>query len=228
MMRVLVAEADTSLADFLQSRLKQEQCSVQVIHRVEQLDEMSPKAAFDLILLDLGVPNGAGKELVKSTQKRWPGEPIIFLGAEASVEDRVGVLEAGADDYVSKPFAVAELMARMHAVMRRKNRPSRDVFQFEDLEVNRVSHRVSRGGRDIELSPKEYALLDFLLRNIGKTVSRADIIEEVWRVSNGAITNVVDVYINYLRRKIDAGTERPLIRTVRGIGYQIGQNNQLS
>ena len=124
-----------------------------------------------------------------------------------------------------KPFAVAELIARVHAILRRRNRPVHDVFVFEDLEVNRVSHEVHRAGRAIELSPKEYALLEYLLRNPGHPVSRNNIIEEVWRMHGDSITNVVDVYINYLRRKIDAGSDRPLIRTIRGVGYQIGGNH---
>ena len=227
MMRLLVAEPDAAMAEFLQNRFKQEQCSVQLIGRAEQLADLPPRAEFDLILLDLGLPPTVGQELIKSAQRRWPDEPIIFVAADTSVDDRVQFLNAGADDFVSKPFAVAELVARMHAVMRRRNRPAKDVFHFDDLEVNRVSHQVSRAGRSIDLSPKEYSLLEFLLRNLGRTVSRAEIVEQVWNSHNGSITNVVDVYINYLRRKIDAGSERPLIRTIRGIGYQIGRDNQL-
>ena len=227
MMRLLVAEPDAALAEFLQSRFKQEQCSVQMIAKAEQLAELPPRVEFDLILLDLGLAPTDGCELIKSAQRRWPEGPIILLAAESSVDLRVKLLNAGADDFVPKPFAVAELIARMHAVLRRRNRPARDVFQFDDLEVNRVSHQVSRAGRVIDLSPKEYALLEFLLRNLGRTVTRAEIIEEVWQVHNGSITNVVDVYINYLRRKLDTASDRPLIRTIRGVGYQIGRDNQL-
>jgi DNA-binding response OmpR family regulator len=227
MMRLLVAEPDAAMAEFLQNRFKQEQCAVQLIGRAEQLADIPARAEFDMILLDLGLAPAAGQELIKSTQRRWPDEPIIFLAADTSVDERVQLLNAGADDFVPKPFAVAELIARMHAVMRRRNRPARDVFRFDDLEVNRVSHQVTRAGRAIDFSPKEYALLEFLLRNLGRTVSRAEIIEQVWHAHNGSITNVVDVYINYLRRKIDTGSGRPLIRTIRGIGYQIGRNNQL-
>ena len=226
-MRLLVAEPDAALAEFLQGRFKQEQCSVQVIDKAEQLAALPPRAEFDLILMDGALAPGDGQNLIKSAQRLWPDEPIIFLGAESSVEDRVRLLNAGADDFVPKPFAVAELIARMHAVMRRRNRPAKDIFRFDDLEVNRVTHQVSRAGRSIDLSPKEYALLDFLLRNLGHTVSRAEILDAVWHTQNGSVTNVVDVYINYLRRKIDAGSDRPLIRTVRGTGYQIGKNNQL-
>jgi two-component system, OmpR family, response regulator len=172
-------------------------------------------------------PRHGIRQTPKSAQRRWPEGPIVLFGAESSVDLRVKLLNAGADDFVPKPFAVAELIARMHAILRRHNRPARDVFQFDDLEVNRVSHQVSRAGRVIDLSPKEYALLEFLLRNLGRTVTRAEIIEDVWRVHNGSITNVVDVYINYLRRKLDTASDRPLIRTIRGVGYQIGRDNQL-
>ncbi len=135
------------------------------------------------------------------------------------MEERIRGLNASADDFVFKPFAVAELVARAHAVPRRRSRLLQDVFIFEDLQINRVSHQVRRAGRFIELSPKEYALLEFLLRNPSRPVPRNTIIEEVWRMHGGANTNVVDVYISYLRRKIDAGSDHPLIRTIRGVGY---------
>lgn len=133
-------------------------------------------------------------------------------------------LNAGADDFVVKPFAVAELVARVNAVLRRRNRSARDLFVYQDLESNRITHEVKRAGRPIDLSLKEYAFLEFLLRNPGAPVSRHTIIEQVWRMHGDSVTSVVDVYINYLRRKIDAGSDRPLIRTVRGLGYQIGAN----
>ena len=151
--------------------------------------------------------------------------PVIFLTSKDEEIDELMGLNAGADDFLVKPFAVAELVARVHAVLRRRNRPVTDTFRFEDLEVNRVSHKVSRNGRAIELSPKEYALLEYLLRHSGRPVSRNSIIEEVWCMHSDSITNVVDVYINYLRKKIDAGSDRPLIRTIRGVGYQIGGNH---
>jgi two-component system, OmpR family, response regulator len=150
---------------------------------------------------------------------------LILLIADAAVEQRIRALNAGADDVLVKPFAVAELVARVHAVLRRHNRPTQDEFVFEDLQVNRESHEVRRAGRPIELSPKEYALLEFLLRQPGRPVPRNTIVEEVWRMQGDAVTNVVDVYINCLRRKIDAGSDHPLIRTVRGVAYQIGGNH---
>jgi DNA-binding response OmpR family regulator len=224
-MRLLVAEADASLAEFLQSRFQQEHFAVQVASTGYQISELSEKPPIDLIILDLNLPGIAGLEFLHTIRRRWPEMPVILVSQVTAVEERVRGLNAGADDFVVKPFAVAELVARVHAVLRRRNRPVSDTFHFEDLEVNRVSHKVSRNGQAIELSPKEYALLDYLLRHSGRPVSRNSIIEEVWCMHSDSITNVVDVYINYLRKKIDAGAERPLIRTIRGVGYQIGENH---
>jgi two-component system copper resistance phosphate regulon response regulator CusR len=138
------------------------------------------------------------------------------------VEERVRGLDAGADDYVAKPFAFAELAARIRAVLRRGNRPAHAVLSVEDLTIDRVSHTVQRGGHSIDLSPKEFALLEFLMRNPGQPVTRSSIVEQVWKLNFDSMTNVVDVYINYLRRKVDTGYNRSLIRTIRGVGYQIG------
>jgi len=224
-MRLLVAEADRALAEFLHSRFQQENFSVHVIFDAKQLAAFSENASFDLVLLDTNLPSSTESDSLQSVQRRWPDTPIILLSAETAVDARVRGLNAGADDFLVKPFAAAELVARTHAVLRRRNRPARDVFVFEDLEINRVSHEVRRAGRTIDLSPKEYALLEYLLRNPGMPVPRSSIIGEVWRMHGDSLTNVVDVYINYLRRKIDAGSDRPLIRTIRGIGYQIGGNH---
>jgi DNA-binding response OmpR family regulator len=224
-MRLLVAEADSSLAEFLQSRFQQEHFTVQVASTGYQISELSEKSPIDLIILDLNLPGIPGLEFLHAIHRRWPEMPVILVSQATAVEERVRGLNAGADDFVVKPFAVAELVARVYAVLRRRNRPVTDTFRFEDLEVNRVSHKVSRNGQAIELSPKEYALLEYLLRHSGRPVSRNSIIEEVWCMHSDSITNVVDVYINYLRKKIDAGSERPLIRTIRGVGYQIGENH---
>jgi two-component system copper resistance phosphate regulon response regulator CusR len=149
-----------------------------------------------------------------------------MVAGESTVEDRVRGLDAGADDYIAKPFAFAELAARIRAVLRRGNRPARAILQIGDLELDRVSHDVRRGNHAIELSPKEFSLLEFLMRNEGRPVSRNTIVEQVWKLHFDSMTNVVDVYINYLRRKVDSGHNHALIRTVRGIGYQIGGNGR--
>jgi len=224
-MRLLVAEADASLAELLQTRLQQEHFAVQLASTGDQISRFGAQCLFDLILLDLNLPGVPGPEYLRQLQTRWPEAPVMLLSPASSVEERVKGLDAGADDIIVKPFAWSELAARIRAVLRRRNRPARELFQFEDLEVNRVSHEVRRSGRPVELSPKEYALLEFLLRNPGRPVTRTAIIKEVWRIHGDSITNVVDVYINYLRRKIDSGADHPLIRTIRGVGYQIGGNH---
>lgn len=224
-MRLLVAEADASLAQFLQNVLEQDHFVVQLISSGNAFAHLPEDSLFDLILFDLSLPGVSGLEFVATLQQRWRDVPLILLSAPATVEERVAGLNAGADDIILKPFSVSELIARVHAVLRRRTRPARDVFVLEDLEIDRVSHRVSRGGRIIDLSPKEYGLLEFLLRHPGRPVTRSAIIEQVWRMHSESITNVVDVYINYLRRKIDTGADRPLIRTIRGVGYQIGSDH---
>jgi DNA-binding response OmpR family regulator len=223
--RLLIAEPDGALAGLLQERFQRESFSVHLVNSANTLSILAANSVFDLLLIDLSLPGINGLECISMLQARWPDAPIVLVSGTNAVEDRVRALNAGADDLVAKPFAIAELVARVQAILRRRSRPAHDVYSFEDLEINRVSHRVSRKGRDIELSPKEYALLEFLLRNPGRPVSRASIIEQVWRMHSESITNVVDVYVNYLRRKIDAGSDHPLIRTVRGVGYQIGGNH---
>jgi DNA-binding response OmpR family regulator len=224
-MRLLVAEFDSVLAEFLKAHFQQENFSVHLIAHSDELVTLPENISFDLVLLDTNFPGLSVGEPPSGFLRRWPEACLILLSAEKAVGEKVRGLNAGADDFVVKPFAIDELVARSKAVLRRRNRVAQEVFSLEDLQVNRVSHQVRRGGRTIELSPKEYALLEFLLRNPGHPVPRNTIIEEVWQMPQHTVTNVVDVYVNYLRRKIDAGSNHPLIRTVRGVGYQIGGNH---
>jgi DNA-binding response OmpR family regulator len=221
-MRILVAEDDAPLADLLSRRLEKEQFSVRVVSNGLEAQRLASDQPFDLVLLDLGLPGAQGLDVLRAIRSKKPDLPVLIVTGATMVEERVRGLDAGADDYLAKPFAFAELSARIRAVLRRGGRPARTLLQIEDLELDRMAHAVRRGTRDIALSPKEFALLELLMRNEGRPVPRAAIIEHVWKFNLDTVTNVVDVYINYLRRKMDSGYEHNLIRTIRGVGYQIG------
>jgi two-component system, OmpR family, copper resistance phosphate regulon response regulator CusR len=227
-MRILVAEDDAPLAEFLHQRLEQEQFAVQVVSSGPEAEQLASDQAYDLVILDLNLPGAGGLDVLRGIRSKKPDLPVVIVTGASMVEERVRGLDAGADDYVAKPFAFAELAARIRAVLRRGSRPARSILQIEDLEVDRVSHSVRRGSHDIDLSPKEFALLEFLMRHEGQPVSRTAIVEQVWKLNFDTLTNVVDVYINYLRRKVDSGYGRALIRTIRGVGYQIGGNGRLA
>jgi DNA-binding response OmpR family regulator len=221
-MRILVAEDDAPLADFLCQQLQQEQFSVQVVSDGIAAQQLASDQSYDLVLLDLTLPGAQGLDVLRVIRSKKPDLPVLIVTGANKVEERVRGLDAGADDYVAKPFDFSELSARIRAVLRRGSRSERTVLQIEDLQLDRMAHAVRRGGHELALSPKEFALLELLMRNEGRPVSRAAIIAEVWKLNLDTMTNVVDVYINYLRRKVDFGAERTLIRTIRGVGYQIG------
>ena len=189
-----------------------------------EAQRLAANQAFDLVILDLNLPRAAGLDILRNIRSHKPDLPVMVVTGSSHVEDRVRGLDAGADDYVAKPFAFAELAARIRAVLRRGNRPANAVLTIVDLAVDRVNHTVQRAGHNIELSPKEFALLEYLMRHAGQPVTRTAIVEQVWKLNFNTMTNVVDVYINYLRRKVDTGYDHALIRTVRGVGYQIGGN----
>ena len=225
-MRILVAEDDAPLAEFLRQRLQQEQFAVHVVSNGKEAEQLASDPAYDLVLLDLNLKGIGGLDVLRGMRSKRPDLPVVIVTGSCRMEERVRGLDAGADDYLAKPFAFAELAARIRAVLRRGSRPARSILQIADLEVDRVSHSVRRGAHNIDLSPKEFALLEFLMRHEGQPVSRKAIVEQVWKLSFDTMTNVVDVYINYLRRKVDSGYDHALIRTIRGIGYQIGGNGQ--
>lgn len=227
-MRILVAEDDAPLADLLRQRLVQEHFAVQLASNGNDAQRLAIDQTFDLVILDLNLPGTGGLDVLRSIRCSKPDLPVVVVTGSSVVEERVKGLDAGADDYLAKPFAFAELAARIRAVLRRGNRPANAVLMVADLALDRVTRTVHRSGHAIELSPKEFALLEFLMRYAGQPVTRATIVEQVWKLNFGTATNVVDVYINYLRRKLDTGAGHPLIRTVRGVGYQLGGNGQLS
>jgi DNA-binding response OmpR family regulator len=223
-MRILVAEDDAPLADFLHQRLQQEDFSVQMVADGGEAQRLAFDQPYDFVILDLNSPPEGGLDVLRNIRAKKPDLPVLMVTSANLVEERVRVLDAGADDSLTKPFVFAELAARIRAVLRRGSRPASAVLKVGDLEIDRVAHAVQRGGHSIDLSPKEFALLEFLMRHEGQAVTRTTIVEQVWKINFDTMTNVVDVYINYLRRKVDSGYDRPLIRTIRGVGYQIGGN----
>src|ERR1700723_3522509 len=220
-MRILVVEDDVALASFIRKGLEAEHHAVDAAHDGEQGCSMAIGVDYDLIVLDLALPRMDGLEVLKSLRQRKANLPVIILTARSRVEDRVECLEAGADDYLVKPFSYLELSARARALLRRSQLPSESVLTVRDLCLDRVERKVVRAGRRIELTTKEFALLEYLMRNAGRRLTRAMIIEHVWNLTFDSTTNVVDVYINYLRRKVDDGFTPCLIHTVRGVGYQM-------
>ena len=225
-MRILVAEDDTSFAEFLQRRLHEEQFVVQTVTDGREAEKMACDEPYDVLLLDLNLPGVGGLDVLRTVRSRKPDLPVLIVAGSSLVEDRVRGLDAGADDYLAKPFVFAELVARIRAVLRRGNRPTCATLRIEDLELDRINHTVRRGSHEIDLSPKEFSLLEFLMRHEGQPVTRTAIVEQAWKSNFSDMTNIVDVYINYLRRKINSGYDRSLIRTIRGVGYQIGSNGQ--
>lgn len=225
-MRVLVAEDDKPVASFLRKGLEAENYAVDTAADGKQALFMATEYDYDLMLLDLSMPEEDGLEVLRDLRVKKPDLPVLVLTGRARVEDRVKGLDIGADDYLTKPFSYSELSARARALLRRGSRPLDSTLRVADLEINRVEHTVKRAGHRIELTPKEFALLEYLMRNAGHRVTRAMIIEHVWNLSFDTMTNVVDVYINYLRRKVDEGYSVRLIRTIRGVGYQIGEDRE--
>jgi len=220
-MRVLVAESDRALGAFLRQGLDAEDYVVDVTTNDEEARHLVEQRPYDLLVLDVSPDHPSATEIIGRMRELKPHLAILVLTAEAGVEGRVRVLDQGADDCLVKPFAFAELSARVRALLRRGSYVSESILRVEDLELNRIEHTVKRGGKTIDLTPKKFALLEYLLRHAGKDVTRTMIIENVWNLSFDTMTNVVDVYINYLRKKIDLGADTKLIQTVRGVGYQV-------
>ncbi|MEO7189583.1 MAG: response regulator transcription factor [Vicinamibacterales bacterium] len=217
-MRVLVVEDDRKVAGFIQSGLEQEGYSVDVLHEGGEAGAQALSVDYDAVVLDLMLPGRSGFQVMRDIRARKPALPILILTAKDSVEDRVTGLDSGADDYMTKPFALAELSARLRALLRRGT-PRETRLRVDDLEMDTARRAVTRAGRPIDLKPKEYALLEYLMRNSDRPVTRSLIIEHVWDIHFDSISNVVDVHINSLRNKIDRGFSSPLIHTLRGVGY---------
>ncbi len=219
--RILLAEDDDALAVFVRKGLEAEHYAVDVSRDGEQALGLALGFDYDLAILDLTLPRLDGLAILQGIRARKAQLPILILTARQRVEDRVRCLDAGADDYVAKPFSFAELSARVRALLRRRHLPAESILRVEDLRLDRIERKVTRSGRPIELTSKEFALLEYLMRNAGRRVTRTMIIEHVWNATFDSTTNLVDVYINYLRRKVDDGAPCKLIHTIRGVGYEL-------
>ncbi|HXJ85906.1 MAG TPA: response regulator transcription factor [Candidatus Binatia bacterium] len=220
-MRILIAEDDEALARFVRQGLEGEHYTVDAVKDGEQALSAALACDYEIVILDLNLPKLDGVGVLREVRVKRPSLPILILTQRTRVEDRIQCLDTGADDYLSKPFSFSELSARIRALIRRSHLPSESVLTVADLKLDRVQRRVERGGLRIELTAKEFSLLEYLMRNAGRDVSRSMIIEHVWNLTFDTTTNVVDVYINYLRRKIDDGHNVKLIQTVRGVGYAL-------
>jgi two-component system copper resistance phosphate regulon response regulator CusR len=224
-MRILVAESDVALGLFLEREFRAENYAVDLAGDANEAKTLARERHYDAALLDLNLPQPEGLEMLRSVRSAQEQLPILILTTRGSAEERVQLLDLGADDLVVKPFAFSELSARVRAILRRGGHYPQTVLRVEDLELSRIDRSVKRAGKKLRLTPKEFALLEYLMRNSGQRVTRMEIIQHVWNLSFDTMTNVVDVYINYLRKKVDAPCEHKLIRTVRGVGYQMQARN---
>jgi DNA-binding response OmpR family regulator len=222
LMRVLVIEDDRKAARLLAKGLQEERFIVDVAHSGEAGDEMASVNDYDVIVLDWLLPDRDGIVVCRDLRKRGISTPILMLTARDSLEDRVTGLNTGADDYLTKPFGFSELLARIHALLRRSDLTRSVVLRVADLTLDPLSHLVTRGGVHIGLTPKEYAILEVLMRHAGEVVSRASLAERVWEAEPEILTNLLDVHVSHLRRKIDAERRPQLLHTVRGGGYLVG------
>jgi len=218
-MRILLVEDDPPMASVIVKGLREQSYAVDVAPDGEEGLYQASINDYDLIVLDVLLPYRDGYEVCRQLRARGDATPILMLTARATVEDRLTGFESGADDYLTKPFSFRELLARIHALLRRDSRLRPDVFEIEDLTVDCASHRVSRAGLPVQLTAKEYALLEYLARHAGQLVSRAEIAAHVWDDSFDPFSNTIEVYINRLRKKIDGNHSLKLLHTRRGEGY---------
>jgi DNA-binding response OmpR family regulator len=220
-MRILVIEDERKVAEFVARGLKAERYAVDVADNGDTGWAMVNTYEYDLIILDLMLPGMNGLELLRRVRGRNAQIPILILTARDATESKVENFEAGADDYLTKPFAFAELQMRVKALLRRGPINHCSVVRIDDLELDRLSQQVRRGGKRLDLTPKEYALLEYLATQPGRVFSRTMIVEHVWDQSFDGLTNIVDVYVRHLREKVDDPFPTKLIRTVRGVGYSL-------
>ncbi len=225
-MRVLVVEDEEKVASFLKKGLQAEGYAVDVAHDGVEGEYLAIHTDYDVIILDILLPKKSGIDLLKEIRKRGIRTPVLLLTARDSVEDKVVGLDSGADDYLTKPFAYEELLARVRALMRRGEGEGLRELRYGDLVLNPLTRKAVRAGKEIELTAREYALLEYMIRNPEKVLTRAMIAEHVWDYTFDSFSNVIDVYINHLRNKIDKGFPTRLIHTVRGAGYILKEERE--
>ncbi|MGO8942244.1 MAG: winged helix-turn-helix domain-containing protein [Syntrophobacteraceae bacterium] len=218
-MRLLVVEDEKKVSGFIKKGLQEEGYAVDVAFDGKTGLQMAMDRVHDLIVLDIHLPGMDGLSLLHRLRTAKVSTPVLLLTVRANIEDKVLGLDSGADDYLTKPFAFQELVARIRALLRRQTEAELPVLRFADLALDPARRVVLRGGKKIDLTAKEYALLDYFIRNPGRVLTRTMIVEHVWDYNFDSMTNIIDVYVNYLRRKIDSDREHKLIHTVRGVGY---------
>ena len=220
-MRILVVEDEKKVASFIQRGLEGEGFKVDIAGDGEEGVAMARSNPYDLILMDVMLPKMDGLTAIRELRTAQVKAPVLCLTAKDTVEDIVAGLDSGSDDYLTKPFAFAELLARVRALVRRGTQERGADITYADLRLDPVAHKVWRGGKEIELTAKEYALLEYFIRNPEKTLTRNMIAEHVWDYTFDSFTNIIDVYVNYLRKKIDRDFATKLVHTVRGVGYML-------
>lgn len=223
-MRILVVEDEKKVASFIKKGLEEDYYSVDVALDGKEGSRLALSEEYDLIILDIMLPFIDGISILKNIRNEKNPIPVLMLTAKDNVEDKVLGLDAGADDYLSKPFAFDELLARVRALLRRNSTEKKAILAAGDLELDTQTHKAFRGSTEIQLTPREYAILEYLLRNKNRVISRTLLSEHVYDYHFDSDTNVIDVYINKLRNKIDKGFYNPILQTVRGVGYIIKDN----
>ncbi|MBS4027902.1 MAG: response regulator transcription factor [Ignavibacteriales bacterium] len=220
-MRILVIEDEKKVAKFIKRGLEEEHYAVDVVHDGESGLQLGKTEPYDLLVVDIMIPKKDGITVIKELRSKKITIPILILTAKTTVEERVAGLDAGADDYLTKPFAMEELFARIRSLLRRGAAEKTPMLRIGDLELDLVSHKAKRADKMIELTAKEYGLLEYFMRNKNRVLSRTLISEHIWNYNFDTGTNIIDVYVNHLRQKVDNGFEKNLIHTVRGVGYMM-------
>jgi len=220
-MRILVIEDDPTVGQYVKRGLEENRWAVDLVANGEEGERRANSEAYDLVILDMRLPGKSGMEVLHALRAKGFERPVLVLTAQDAVDAKVSTLRAGADDYVTKPFAFEELLARVEALSRRPKVMASPVLKVRDLELNRDTREVRRGGELVDVTPKEFTVLEYLMRHQGRVMSRTLITEYAWGYHFDPGTNIVDVVINHLRKKVDAKSDRKLIQTVRGVGYSI-------